>query len=1398
MGQQPAQAPGVATSPYGILPEAPKIAAAVPEHRIGLSLRPAGGLGPGGSPRPTSLMTPRSITPVSAMRVRPRRSRDAGRSALARSSTGEAAALFGGAGLTPASAAMGAATDAGGTPGSAAGIFVARDNPRRLFIRDPLPSTAAASSSSPAPFRGTPLHSQPGPSNGTPAFAGDEEARGRNTYYSAGRAARRSTGDGANGKGPAEEEEGQAHEGGLSNEQVSRLLPSLSRDAEASGYYCEPGLRQLAAMARCDGGGALRSVANFVVGRRGYGSVRFLDPVDVRRLPLDDIVRFEHGTVEVYLNESQKPEVGQGLNRPAVVTLHKVLKIDKATGRPTSDPDAIDKFRRKLKRAAAGQSAKFVSYDPQDGTWVFEVEHFSKYGLPMDESDSEGEADSGGEGSEWVEVSVGQPQGLQRGELADMDVESDVEDSGSMAQGRAPQDGSAGGPRMFGVRSLEGSGSPGSSMQGEDEVGQGEAGGLQLRGRDSAAGDALTSPLLQVSLPAGLALDPRDLQETRDSLFPQQPPPAAQGPREGPGAGRGGPAPHPAAQQHQHRAAAAPGGATAHLRGGPRVWRAPPAAVSAAVHTGLPGGGGVVGGGPGGGVQRGVSGALGGSQCLVTVAGGQQQVEPEAAGGLVDAGLMLGRSFRVGWGPNNQLILPSALVSHTSSAPASEVAIQRIAVNALAAIGGPPAPPDPHLPLLMGPLDALRGVGGGAKSMRQVSDAQVAAAADRWRAALRLHLQHSRPVQDGASADSPGAQAGQGQGQGQVPAQVPDAPYVPRWAFVCGRGADLEAITTAYIEQVVQHIQQHQGQLSAIRQLVGRQEAETWELLRVLYAAVPGETMQETETDAGDAQGMEGVGDDMEEDAAERRDQGHGEEAAGDDRPSGSRSNGQFRLVQLRRWARLSQWLRDRAKPLVEGDLARSTGDHSRTLLLLQLLSGHQLAVAAGVAASTGDVRLATLVAQAGRSEQVLMCAAHQLQVWQAAGFLEHIDAERLAAYKLLAGDPAPAISLLSLDWRRAMGMHLWYAQPAGHPIPMALASFTAAAEEGQAPPPLPLYEQRLGIAAGNGVYDTAYHLMQLFCDPSRAQDPGFLACLLRPEGYSPEVLDALPGWLLYSALAAIGALPQRQPDQPGAEQVLALHMDVIGQLSCLPGLCEWCVYVALHLPEDGVRQKVVQQLLLQRVPEWADDEAKLSFLRDTLQLPGEWLAEALAAWAHCNRDSEGELGHLLDAGCWRQAHALLADTVGPRLFLAKRYGPLGEYVSRLAQHSGEVDSSAAAAGWQYGGGLYRLYLQLRAAVLQEGPESLLLQYGARLRDLLLEAPRRHTGPLHAPVFSTMAADLSTWVLSAGAPAGGPAGGPCPDALQRQLLAVSLHAGSHRDRLSSIQLAAATLAATVA
>ncbi|XP_043261339.1 nuclear pore complex protein Nup98-Nup96 isoform X2 [Colletes gigas] len=153
------------------------------------------------------------------------------------------------------------------------------------------------------------------------------------------------------------------------------------------GYYTIPALDKLEDYV-C---GETCVVPNFTVGREGYGNVYFPDSFDIYGLNLDEIVHFRHKEVIIYPDDEKKPPVGQGLNRKAQVTLDRVWPHDKTLHKTITSPLrlAAMKYEEKLRRVSAKHDTKFLEYRPETGSWVFKVDHFSKYGLSdSDEDDS--------------------------------------------------------------------------------------------------------------------------------------------------------------------------------------------------------------------------------------------------------------------------------------------------------------------------------------------------------------------------------------------------------------------------------------------------------------------------------------------------------------------------------------------------------------------------------------------------------------------------------------------------------------------------------------------------------------------------------------------------------------------------------------------------------------------------------------------------------------------------------------------------------------------------------------------------------------------------------------------------------------------------------------------------
>lgn len=146
-------------------------------------------------------------------------------------------------------------------------------------------------------------------------------------------------------------------------------------------YYTKPDFKVLQSMSEED----LSEVHDFVVGRVGYGEICWLEPVDLTGLPslrelLDKVVIINDKEVMVYPDEydDEKPEVGQGLNIPAVISLKNCWPLDRATREPLKDPEH-QRVKQHVRKLEKKEDTEFVDYEASTGTWTFKVAHFSRY-----------------------------------------------------------------------------------------------------------------------------------------------------------------------------------------------------------------------------------------------------------------------------------------------------------------------------------------------------------------------------------------------------------------------------------------------------------------------------------------------------------------------------------------------------------------------------------------------------------------------------------------------------------------------------------------------------------------------------------------------------------------------------------------------------------------------------------------------------------------------------------------------------------------------------------------------------------------------------------------------------------------------------------------------------------
>lgn len=158
--------------------------------------------------------------------------------------------------------------------------------------------------------------------------------------------------------------------------EIEDLMPKLWH----FDYYMEPTIQELTVKESAEPD-YCSQVKDFVVGRRGYGSVKFFGETDVRCLDLEGIIQFNKCEILVYMDESKKPPVGQGLNKRAEISLLNVKCKDKKRGKEFLKGPEVENFEKRLKRKTEEQGARFISYNVSKGEWKFQVKHFSRYCL---------------------------------------------------------------------------------------------------------------------------------------------------------------------------------------------------------------------------------------------------------------------------------------------------------------------------------------------------------------------------------------------------------------------------------------------------------------------------------------------------------------------------------------------------------------------------------------------------------------------------------------------------------------------------------------------------------------------------------------------------------------------------------------------------------------------------------------------------------------------------------------------------------------------------------------------------------------------------------------------------------------------------------------------------------
>ncbi|CAF0852273.1 unnamed protein product [Brachionus calyciflorus] len=399
----------------------------------------------------------------------------------------------------------------------------------------------------------------------------------------------------------------------------------------------------------------------------------------------------------------------------------------------------------------------------------------------------------------------------------------------------------------------------------------------------------------------------------------------------------------------------------------------------------------------------------------------------------------------------------------------------------------------------------------------------------------------------------------------------------------------------------------------------------------------------------------------------------------------------QYETEQIRKRL-LSEWLVQVSSHRIEKEcksLKFNKNKENYLSAIFSYLSGNRLLDACNVAIENSDYRLALLISQSsGSNDTVRTMMKKQLNEWFNSNSDKFINAERLKLYVLISGELVYNISgqkpeLINvcedLDWKRQFGIHLWYQCLPINSITDALNQYEKSVSNDICTKPVPTYVEDTITDTKNPInlLDTCYHLIKLYCNNTYPiQD------IISPLNHGPNQLDFRLSWHLTMSLIAL------QYNHIPKFSIENLHDSFAAQLQSI-GLWHWAVFVLMHIEDDQRREKFVRLYLSRNVTSQSELTPNEKFLIEKLKIPSEWVYEYKALRAKYEHQDENQLELLLKAHKWNEAHTVLIELIAPDLFITKNFQKLNSYLTLLSKDSTCINK------WNFGGQIYLDYIRL-------------------------------------------------------------------------------------------------------
>jgi nuclear pore complex protein Nup98-Nup96 len=346
-------------------------------------------------------------------------------------------------------------------------------------------------------------------------------------------------------------------------------------------------------------------------------------------------------------------------------------------------------------------------------------------------------------------------------------------------------------------------------------------------------------------------------------------------------------------------------------------------------------------------------------------------------------------------------------------------------------------------------------------------------------------------------------------------------------------------------------------------------------------------------------------------------------------------------ITEIRRRDRVETWLEEVIKGDVEENLrevaSKATTDSSARRIFT-LLSGHQIERACEAAVDLRDLRLATLLAQAGGDDEFREDIYLQLAKWREYRVDAHIAVAYRRVYELLCGNvglsegvaPGDKVDAAEefhvgdkLDWKRTFGLNLWYGT-FHSPLATSVKRYqSSVVEDSRVSPPVPSYiETRIKGLDAETMWkndfepptDPLFEFLKLYSNPTHSLEE-----TLWPRNFGPSPLDYRLPWHLYILFSRVlrkrdfeDRVEVGDEEENGVKgnsvRADLLTISYATQLE-LAGTWEWAAFVLLHLELPEGRAQAIRDLLARNV-EFLDEE-HFSFLTITLKIPPRWIYSA-------------------------------------------------------------------------------------------------------------------------------------------------------------------------------------------